>query len=94
LAGAQGVNVHYANDFDETVLLAQQAPDHVGAVLVPSKRAIAWLPPILKSLRLSPAAVVPAGRSHAMGVQFEGVDSETRATLLRFLAEKLQRLRL
>jgi hypothetical protein len=57
-----GVNVHYANDFDETVLLAQQSPDHAGAVLVPSKRAIEWLPPILKRLRLPPAAVVPAGQ--------------------------------
>ncbi len=58
-----GVNVHYANDFDETVLLKGQAPEQVGAVLVPSKRATEWLPPILKRLRLPPAAVVPAGPS-------------------------------
>ena len=56
-----GVTVHYANDFDETVLLARQAADDVGAVIVPSRRATEWLPMILKRLRLPPAAVVPAG---------------------------------
>ena len=56
-----GVNVHYANDFDETVLLAHQAADDVGAVIVPSSRATEWLPMILKRLHLPPAAVVPAG---------------------------------
>jgi hypothetical protein len=56
-----GVNVHYANDFDETVLLAHQAADDVGAVIVPSDRATDWLPMILKRLHLPPAAVVPAG---------------------------------
>jgi hypothetical protein len=56
-----GVNVHYANDFDETVLLAHQAADDVGAVIVPSSRATDWLPMILKRLHLPPAAVVPAG---------------------------------
>lgn len=56
-----GVNVHYANDFDEAVLLAQQGADDVGAVIVPSDRAAEWLPTILKRLRLPPAAVVAAG---------------------------------
>jgi hypothetical protein len=56
-----GVNVHYANDFDETVLLAHQAADDVGAVMVPSHRATEWLPQILKRLHLPPAAVVLAG---------------------------------
>jgi len=56
-----GVNVHYANDFDETVLLAQQAADDVGAVIVPTCRATDWLPMILKRLHLPPAAVLPAG---------------------------------
>ena len=56
-----GVTVHYANDFDETVLLARQAADDVGAVIVPSSRATVWLPMILKRLHLPPAAVVPAG---------------------------------
>jgi hypothetical protein len=55
------VRVLYANDFDETVLLAQQAPEDVGAVLVPSHRALEWLPRILKRLRLPPGAVVPVG---------------------------------
>lgn len=55
------VRVLYANDFDETVLLAQQAPDDVGSVLVPSHRALEWLPRILKRLRLPPGAVVPVG---------------------------------
>jgi hypothetical protein len=57
-----GVNVLYANDFDETVLLARQAADDVGAVIVPSCQATGWLPMILKRLRLPPAAVVPAGK--------------------------------
>jgi hypothetical protein len=56
-----GVNVHYANDFDEAVLLAQQGADDVGAVIVPSDRAAEWLPTILKRLRLPPTAVVAAG---------------------------------
>jgi hypothetical protein len=56
-----GVTVHYANDLDETVLLAHQAADDVGAVIVPSDRGLEWLPPILKRLHLPPAAVVLAG---------------------------------
>jgi len=56
-----GVNVLYTNDFDEAVLLARQAADELGAIIVPSHQAIAWLPIILKRLRLSPEAVVPAG---------------------------------
>ncbi len=55
------VRVLYANDFDETVLLAQQSPDDVGSVLVPSHRALGWLPRILKRLHLPPGAVVPVG---------------------------------
>jgi hypothetical protein len=56
-----GVRVLYANDFDETVLLAHQAADDVGSVIVPSNRALEWLPLILKRLHLPPAAVVPVG---------------------------------
>jgi len=56
-----GVNVLYANDFDETVLLAHQAADDVGAVVVPSNRAAGWLSLVLKRLHLTPAAVVLAG---------------------------------
>jgi hypothetical protein len=56
-----GVDALYANDFDESVLLARQAADDVGAVLVPSGRATEWLPMILKRLHLPPAAIVPAG---------------------------------
>ncbi len=62
------VRVLYANDFDETVLLAQQAPDDVGSVLVPSDRALGWLPRILKRLRLPPAAVVPVGERPDDGI--------------------------
>ena len=56
-----GVNVLYTNDFDEAVLLARQAADELGAVIVPSHQAIAWLPMMRKRLRLPPEAVVPAG---------------------------------
>lgn len=56
-----GVNVLYANDFDEAVLLARQATGNVGAVIVPSGRATEWLPMILKRMRVPPAALVPAG---------------------------------
>lgn len=56
-----GVNVLYTNDLDEAVLLARQAADELGAVVVPSRQATDWLPMILKRLRLAPAAVVPAG---------------------------------
>jgi hypothetical protein len=56
-----GVDSLYANDFEESVLLAQQEAGDVGAVIVPSNRAVEWFPPILKRLVLPPAAVVPAG---------------------------------
>jgi hypothetical protein len=56
-----GVDSLYANDFDESVLLARQEADDVGAVIVPSNRATVWLPPILKRLKLPPVAVVPTG---------------------------------
>jgi len=56
-----GVNVLYANDFDEAVLLARQAAGNVGAVIVPSDRATEWLPMILKRMRVPPTALVPAG---------------------------------
>lgn len=56
-----GVDALYANDFEESVLLAQQEADDVGAVIVPNNRAVEWLPPILKRLLLPPAAVVPVG---------------------------------
>ncbi len=55
------VRVLYANDFDEIILLAQQSPDDVGSVLVPSHRALEWLPRVLKRLHLPPGAVVPVG---------------------------------
>jgi len=60
LVGLQ-VDVHYANNFDEAVLLAHQTADDVGAVIVPSDRAAEWLAPILKRLQLPPAGVVPVG---------------------------------
>jgi hypothetical protein len=56
-----GVNVLYANDFDEAVLLAREAAGNVGAIIVPSGRATAWLPMILKRMRVPPEALVPAG---------------------------------
>jgi hypothetical protein len=56
-----GVDALYANNFEETVLLVHQEAGDVGAVIVPGSRAAAWLPPILKRLRLPPAAVVPVG---------------------------------
>jgi hypothetical protein len=56
-----GVNVLYTNDLDESVLLARQAADNVGAVVVPSHRAIEWLPRIPKRLPLPASALVPAG---------------------------------
>jgi hypothetical protein len=72
-----GVNVLYANDLDETVLLAHQAADDVGAVIVPGNRALEWLPLLLKRLRLPPAAVVPAGErpdsSTVDALRLEGV---------------------
>jgi hypothetical protein len=56
-----GVNVLYANDFDEAVLLAREATGNVGAVIVPCGQANAWLPMILKRMRVPPEALVPAG---------------------------------
>jgi hypothetical protein len=62
-----GVDALYANNFEETVLLAQQEAGDVGAVIVPGNRAVEWLPLILKRLRLPPAAVVPVGESPEKG---------------------------
>ena len=56
-----GVNVLYANDFDEAVLLTREAAGNVGAVIIPSGQATAWLPMILKRMRVPPEALVPAG---------------------------------
>jgi len=56
-----GVNVLYANDFDEAVLLTREAAGNVGAVIIPSGQAAAWLPMILKRMRVPPEALVPAG---------------------------------
>jgi len=56
-----GVDALYANDLEESVLLAREEADDVGTVIVPSNRAVEWLPPILKRLALPPAAVVPVG---------------------------------
>lgn len=56
-----GVDALYANDVEESVLLAHQEEGSVGAVVVPVKRALEWIPVILKRLKLPPGAIVPAG---------------------------------
>lgn len=56
-----GIDALYANDVEETVLLAHQEQGAVGAVVIPAVRADDWIPLILKRLKLPPGAIVPAG---------------------------------
>lgn len=56
-----GIDSLYANDENETDLLARQERDRVAAVLVPSALVLERLPFIVKRLGLPPAAIVPVG---------------------------------